>query len=332
MKRPALRLLRPPTPGVAALALVLATVAGAVSDPVAPSGVVLAAASPAARVSVAPVARRARLDRRVAVTGQVLAGAGTPVAGARVAVQVRTRRGWATPPGYSGVADPRGRFRLRAPTFYYGRHVFRVAVLGTAVASGAQTVTVPVPYRPAGRAGAGSVSPTRFDPCAPIPYRINFAGAPAGARGLIAAALRKARAASGLTFVYAGAYAGVPFSRQPDAGLPASGIGFAWTTPSRVRQLAGSPIGLGGAGWTTGSRRTSSGVVIDRTFTLRRGWSGANSIGGLVLHELGHALGLEHVSDPRQQMYPREVGAPNGNYNRGDLSALRRIGLDAGCL
>ncbi|WP_139230045.1 matrixin family metalloprotease [Nocardioides terrae] len=286
-----------------------------------------------ARVMVSPVPRRVALDRRVVVRGQVVDGSGAPVGGSGVEVEVSTRGGWAAVPGSTSVADALGRFRLPAPTFYYGRHVFRVVAptaTGTAV-SPSRAITVRTPFRPAGRAGAGRVDPARFDPCTAVPYRINFSGAPGNARSLVAAALHKARAATGLTFVYAGSYAGIPFSRQGDGGLPASGIGFAWTTPREVRGLAGSAIGLGG-GWTSGRRRTSSGVVIDRTFHYRRGWTGANSIGGLVLHELGHALGLEHVSDPQQQMYPLDIGAPHGDYNRGDLAALRRIGLDAGCL
>jgi len=324
-----------PTPLLATVALLLGTIAA----PVTGASAAAATVTPGVRqmpalVTVSTVPSRVALDRPVVVTGQVVDGAGAGVGGAAVAVQVSTRRGWATVPGSSGVADARGGFRLPAPTFYYGRHVFRVAAPGAegSAVSPAHAIAVETPYRPAGRAAAARVDPARFDPCTPIPYRINFAGAPGNARSLVAAALHRARAATGLTFVYAGSYAGIPFSRQGDGGLPDTGIGFAWTTPREVRGLAGPSIGLGGGGWTSGSRRTSSGVVIDRTFHYRRGWTGANSIGGLVLHELGHALGLEHVSDPRQQMYPRDIGAPNGNYNRGDLAALRRIGLDAGCL
>jgi hypothetical protein len=335
-----------PSSALSALALLLAAALG-----VALPGGSAAAATPRGAsattthtvvVGLSGVPARVALNRRVPVTGVVTdVTAGRPLADAPVVLQVQSARGWATTPGTAAVTDAHGRFVLPAPTFYYGRHVFRALVAARSVAAGtvtaaagspARAVTVPLPYRPAGRASAGRVEPTRFDPCAPIPYRINYAGAPRRARALVAAALGRARAATGLTFTYAGSYAGVPFSRQSNGGLPSTGIGFAWTTAGQVRGLAGSAIGLGGGGWSAGARRTSSGVVIDRAFRYRSGWTGTNSIGGLLLHEIGHALGLEHVNDRTQQMYPRDIGAPNGNYNRGDLTALRKVGLDAGCL
>ena len=306
------------------------------------SQVLPAAGAHVVAVGLSGVPARAALGRRVSVAGVVTdVTARRPLVGVPVVLQVRSARGWATTPGTSATTDASGRFVLPAPTFYYGQHVFRALVaaraqgVGAATAaagSPARTVTVPLPYRPAGRASAGKLAGTRFDPCTAIPYRINFAGAPRNARALVDASLARARAATGLTFTYAGPYAGIPFSRQGNSGLPATGIGFAWTTAGQVHGLAGSAIGLGGGGWSAGARRTSSGVVIDRAFHYRRGWTGTNSIGGLLLHEIGHALGLEHVNDRTQQMYPRDIGAPHGNYNRGDLSALRKVGLDAGCL
>jgi hypothetical protein len=283
-----------------------------------------------ATVELSGTAPRAVLDRPLPLTGSVADADGRPLAGVSLVVEVGTPRGWARTPATT-VSDRLGGFRVGAPTFFYGRHVFRVSAPALGAASAAQSVVVPVPYRPAGRAGSWRVDATRFDPCAPIPFRVNPAGAPRNALALVRAALAKARAATGLTFVYAGPYGGVPFSRS-GAGLPAEGIGFAWATPRQVPALAGAAIGLGGGGWSTGERRLSSGVVIDRTFRLRAGWRRANSVGGLLLHEIGHALGLEHVGDRHQQMYPRDVGTRTGDYNRGDLTALRRLGLEGGCV
>lgn len=308
-------------------------------------GVARAAEPPATRhalaVTLGTVPTRVALDRVTSVRGTVTDRAtGRPAAQVRVALQIGSPRGWAAPAGAVAVTDARGRFTLRAPTHYYGTHRFRAYVAaqplgpdlsGLAAGSAVRSVTVPVPYRPAGRASAGAAYPEHFDPCRPVPYRINYAGAPRNARSLVAMALAKARAATGLTFVYAGSTSGVPFSSQPRNGMPERGIGFAWSTPRQVSQLAGGNIGVGGGWWTGDEGLTSAGVSIDRTFTFRPGWTGPNSIGGLLLHELGHALGLKHVNDRAQQMYPTEVGAPNGNYNAGDLAALRRIGLDSGC-
>ena len=47
----------------------------------------------------------------------------------------------------------------------------------------------------------------------------------------------------------------------------------------------------------------------------------------MILHELGHVMGLEHVDDPVQLMYP-EIGAPDG-LAAGDLNGLYQLGKAA---
>ena len=51
-----------------------------------------------------------------------------------------------------------------------------------------------------------------------------------------------------------------------------------------------------------------------------------------MLHELGHAMGLNHVTDPRQLMYPVIMSRSRAAYGPGDLAGLRRLGRTQGCL
>jgi hypothetical protein len=51
---------------------------------------------------------------------------------------------------------------------------------------------------------------------------------------------------------------------------------------------------------------------------------GAAYATAVILHELGHVMGLEHVDDPGQLMYP-EIGAPDG-LAAGDLNGLQALG------
>jgi hypothetical protein len=52
---------------------------------------------------------------------------------------------------------------------------------------------------------------------------------------------------------------------------------------------------------------------------------GPNARGALLLHELGHAVGLAHVDDRTQIMNPVSMGAA-GVYGAGDLAGLRIVG------
>jgi predicted Zn-dependent protease len=45
----------------------------------------------------------------------------------------------------------------------------------------------------------------------------------------------------------------------------------------------------------------------------------------IVLHELGHLVGLAHVDDPSELMYP-EGQADLHNYQQGDQTGLTQLG------
>ena len=74
-------------------------------------------------------------------------------------------------------------------------------------------------------------------------------------------------------------------------------------------------------------------IVMDAEATSQRGFGHSYAHGSVLLHELGHIMGLDHVKDPDQLMYSGRY--PNyglHDFGAGDLEGLRRIGMDAGCL
>lgn len=293
----------------------------------------------------------AKVGARLTVTGQVRArllggalSAGEP--GRTVSVQVASDRGWRTVSTTRTSAT--GRFTLPAPTYYAGRHRYRIEVAGTllrqATASSTRTLRVSLRYRPAGRARAWSrlAEPgVRWDPCRTIPFYVNTAGAPRNARPLVTRALRELSRASGLRFRYAGRTSLVPWRTgiSPERTFPAYGIAVAWSTGRAVRSIAGSPIGYGGPWLETtypgGVRRTAAvagGVVVDRDYRLAPRFGTGRTLGWVLMHELAHVLGLGHSDDRRQLMHGSLSDTSQTRLGAGDVAGLRALGADRGCL
>jgi hypothetical protein len=112
---------------------------------------------------------------------------------------------------------------------------------------------------------------------------------------------------------------------------------FVWEAAGQSDFLpAAGEVGMGGytavsnpAGqWVnvTGQVALSSSAAGAPGFAAAGGWA------HLLLHEIGHLVGLGHVEDPGQVMYPvAGPGAPTA-YGPGDRAGLSRLGTAAGCL
>ena len=54
--------------------------------------------------------------------------------------------------------------------------------------------------------------------------------------------------------------------------------------------------------------------------------------GNVILHELGHATGLEHVSNRSALMNPTVTSSTPNGFGPGDRAGLKRLGRSAGCV
>jgi hypothetical protein len=294
----------------------------------------------------APSASAVTPRTRVTLAGRVVdTTAEEPETSRPVALQLRTAGGWYT--RARTTTSTTGTFGFTVPTYWYGEHTWRVLAPahtagGTTFASAASAstaVTVQVPFRTRGSASRfrfESHPVARWDPCRTVPYYLNPQGAPAGALAQVRSALSAVTAATGIRFVYKGRSDRVPWrTGARDNGLPAAGVGFAWTTARTVPALAGSSVGYGGASWYAegdGPRTYySGGVALDSSWhprgTLAQRTAQWRAV---LLHETGHVLGLDHVADRTQVMNP--ISHALTTYGAGDLAGLARLGLDQGCL
>ena len=193
----------------------------------------------------------------------------------------------------------------------------------------------------------GSRFIARWDPCSTVGYRVNLDRADPGALGDVQEAVRRVAGATGLRFAYRGTTSIVPGSgANLGPAYPAdTQVVIAWARPGvseLLPRLGSRPLAMGGTQWTSGfvdprgGRWAKAGngfVVLDSTQHPPAGFgpAGYSPRGKLLMHELGHVVGLAHVSDPGQVMYPVITTSAAG-WGSGDRAGLRVLGADSGCL
>lgn len=173
-----------------------------------------------------------------------------------------------------------------------------------------------------------------WDSSKTIGWKYNPANGYAGALDDWVTAFDRISTSSGLRFSYQGVTDLVAW--RDDMRASGTQLVVSWATPSQVPGLAGPPVGVGGQGGTYFEGSTVEylygGVALDSTETLRLGFAtnGAPTWGQVMVHELGHVVGLGHFQNDTQIMNPA-VGPTNHVLGAGDLEGLRVLGPGGGC-
>ena len=178
-------------------------------------------------------------------------------------------------------------------------------------------------------------TPVTYDPCRPVPVRVNPAGGPDGAVDLVRDALADVSRLTGLVLRYDGTS-----SERPhwDSAFVPSFLGrvrsrpvlVSWATASEVPELAGDVAGVGGSVPLRRDdgvvRYLTGAVTLDATTyaDLAARPDGGPEMRAIVLHELGHVVGLGHVHDPAELMNADNLGLLD--FGPGDLEGLARVG------
>lgn len=171
--------------------------------------------------------------------------------------------------------------------------------------------------------------PVTYDPCRPIDVVVNPDGAPDDFVEIVTAALAEVSAASGLhleveTFDASEDPSVARTAFQPNLyGDRWSPVLIAWTTPDVVPDLDDDVAGIGGSASMThalGGSWYLTGVIYLDAEQLG---NDAGAHRAVLLHELGHLLGLDHSPDPAQLMY---ASSQRFTLNTGDLAGFAAVG------
>jgi hypothetical protein len=276
--------------------------------------------------------------------GRVLADGETRV----VRLEQRIGSGWRTV-AMTG-ANKAGRFKFMPSTSWVYSTPMRATafdaqgmVLGTSEAMRFRSKT---PYRLVGPRDGNDLNgdeyQLRWNGCEPITYRMNAKQASPKLRvkADTRAAIRMIELATGFTFEYLGPTKAVPGS---GGHWPAdTDLVISWNTPSETEWgLGPDAVAMGGAikaGWGQIGEQThvdgvqlaqilTAGISIDVTQTLLNDRDQTK----VLMHELGHTVGLRHTPARGQIMGQTDYNAPL-RWGRGDMVGLRHLGLAGGCV
>lgn len=177
-------------------------------------------------------------------------------------------------------------------------------------------------------------SPVTWDTCKPIDVLVETVGMPAGADAEVEEAVSRLSKATDLNLNYLGTVGGmhsqdwVADSRLQYPDQPPILIG--WT-----RRTADMPsddtVGFALTEHTTQRKegQISGSVITLHTKRLQRlgaGFPKGDSRGAVYMHEIAHALGLDHVPNSNQLMYEM-INQFNGELGEGDVAGLNALAL-----
>lgn len=178
-----------------------------------------------------------------------------------------------------------------------------------------------------------ALRPYGWSPCRPVHYVVDVTGAPADFQDSVRLAVAEISAATGLLFVDDGAVveAASP-AREPhqpavygDRWAP---VLIRFTDDTAVPGLAGDTVGQAGGSSMTGpsglTHYVSGTVYLDVELLSLPGLGGVPAYLPVLRHELAHLVGLDHVDDPAQIMFPTTGFVTT--FQAGDLTGLSLAG------
>lgn len=157
--------------------------------------------------------------------------------------------------------------------------------------------------------------PVTWDACDAIVYHLETGQAPGTTSATVDFVAEAVDHVSDLT--------GLRFRHEPDLEQPADVL-IAWSDAEHVDDLAGDVAGLGGAtSKAFGDHRwyVVGQILLDTAAFTRASYDDEDR--AVLLHELGHLVGLDHVDSFRELMHPTPRRT---DFGEGDLEGLALLG------
>jgi hypothetical protein len=281
----------------------------------------------------------------------------------KVYLQVKAGRGWRKIS--KTKTDKKGNFAIGGALDWYGVHKVRVTIPGRRGFSKSTKVSVGTQYTPRGQAadwvqmttGGSTQLPIRQNPCGTVRYLVNSDDVGPAGVAMVQLAMTYVSWATGIKVQYVGNSSLIPLhSGKRLPGKATMLIG--WADANEVPEMpAAHAVGLTSYdrnGRYAGTvRRDAKGKrVLQMKYTdiaLSTEWwfngvynddfgpSPKTTYSEVVMHEIGHAFGLDHAPTGDEIMYYQSGngvypdGLFRGQYALGDLTGLAKNGLDTGC-
>lgn len=184
--------------------------------------------------------------------------------------------------------------------------------------------------------------PIRWNPCAPIHYVVNPSNANATELNDVTQAVAQVSQATGIQFVYDGTTTADSKDWQPYQPTVYPGrwapVLIQWEhfgVQANIIQTAGDGLPVEDAGvYVSGIMGLNLDAHLQNNVPVPDGFGSGVTWGRVLLHELGHVVGLGHVTGVTEIMHEpvTEETSPTSAYGFGDLSGLRLLGRSQGCL